>query len=185
MFSRNLCVSIICSLVFYINTISCSKVMKTNHDQQERRTAGRDLQEEKTKRLLEERNREKEEEKAARERIKQQIAMVSSSSSLLSVYPNLTFIRKEMLVPNVPVQLNVHLLLMASALCSTSCFNLFNNEVLKHNKPNRLGTLCFVSCRTGWRERHAMPKIRRRRGLPNRHYCRPGRQNRRTEGRQL
>lgn len=48
-----------------------------------------------------------------------------------------------------------------------------------------LGTLCFVCCRTGWRERHAMPKIRRRRGLPNRHYCRPGRPNRRTEGRQL
>lgn len=43
--------------------------------------AGRELQEEKTKRLLEERNREKEEEKAARERIKQQIAMVSSSKS--------------------------------------------------------------------------------------------------------
>lgn len=93
---------------------------------QERRAAGRDLQEEKTKRLLEERNREKEEEKAARERIKQQIAMVSSSSSLLSLSPKLTFIRKQMLlVPNVPIQLNVHLLVMAPALCSTSCFNLY------------------------------------------------------------
>lgn len=153
---------------------------------QERRAAGRDLQEEKTKRLLEERNREKEEEKAARERIKQQIAMVSSPSPLLSVSPKLTFIRKQvLLVPKVSVQLNVHLLLMAPALCSASCFNLFNNDVLKHNKPKKLGTLCFVSCRTGWRERHAMPKVRRRRRLPNRHYCRPGRQNRRTEGRQL
>lgn len=72
---------------------------------------GRDSQEEKTKRLLEERNREKEEEKAARERVKQQIAMVSSSSRLLSVSLKLTFVRSQMLlVPNVPVQLYVHLL---------------------------------------------------------------------------
>lgn len=57
----------------------------------ERRKVGKDMQdfkrkqeEEKTKRLLEERNREKAEERAARERVKQQIALVSSSFSLLS-----------------------------------------------------------------------------------------------------
>lgn len=38
----------------------------------------RKQEEEKTKRILEERNREKAEEKAARERVKQQIAQVST-----------------------------------------------------------------------------------------------------------
>ena len=56
----------------------------------ERRKVGKDMQDfkrrqedEKTKRLLEERNREKAEEKAARERVKQQIALVSLSFSLI------------------------------------------------------------------------------------------------------
>ncbi len=55
----------------------------------ERRKLGKDMQdfkrkqeEEKTKRLMEERNREKAEEKAARERVKLQIALVSSFLSL-------------------------------------------------------------------------------------------------------
>lgn len=45
----------------------------------------RKQEEEKTKRLLEERNREQVEEKAARERVKQQIALVSLSFSLLQI----------------------------------------------------------------------------------------------------
>lgn len=58
----------------------------------ERRQLGKNMhdlkkkqEEEKTKRLLDERNREKAEDKAARERVKQQIAMVGMSFSILSV----------------------------------------------------------------------------------------------------
>lgn len=60
----------------------------------ERRKMGKDVldlkkqqEEEKTKRLLKERNREKAEEKAARDRVRQQIALVSSSFFLFSSLP--------------------------------------------------------------------------------------------------